>query len=368
MSKKGGSSDAAPALKYSQKALDLQKQMYEEGKAYAQPYYQAGTTGLNELMMRMGLGGGQPSAQSAEQYRQSIMPKYTKTTTTPGTTNLWTDGKNVYSHPGSLGPGHPEWTPLSTGAPVTSSTVDTAALEADVQKYLADQAAQGAAAQSNPLYGSLLKNYTGQDIYQDPSYKFRFEQGNKAAERALAAQGKYLAPAGVQALTDYGQGLASQEYQNAYNRFNADQENIYNRLANIAGLGQTAGAQNAQLGANYANAGSDLYTGMGNSIMAAQQAARANRASMFNTILGGASQLGAAAFMSDPALKENITHVGEENGHNIYKFTYKDDKSKTYYIGVMADEVQKTNPEAVIEKGGYLAVDYDKINVKFREA
>ncbi len=206
MAKKSKKADAGPALEYSQKALDLQKQMYEEGKQYAQPYYQAGTTGLNTLMQKLGLAGD------------------------------------------------------TTGSD----------------------------------YGSLLKNYTGQDIYQDPSYKFRFEQGNKAAERALAAQGKYLAPAGVQALADYGQGLASQEYQNAYNRYNMDQENIYNRLANIAGLGQTAGAQNAQLGQNYANSGTDLYTGMGNAIMAAQQANRANRTSMFNTLLGGATQLGGA--------------------------------------------------------------------------
>lgn len=280
MGKKGGKGDAAPALEYSQKALDLQKQMYEEGKQYAQPYYEAGTTGLNTLMQKLGLAGDAGSSD----------------------------------------------------------------------------------------YGSLLKNYTGQGIYQDPSYKFRFEQGNKAAERALAAQGKYLAPAGVQALQDYGQGLASQEYQNAYNRYNTDQENIYNRLANISGLGQTAGAQNAQLGQNYANSGSDLFTGMGNSIMAAQQAARANRTSMFNTLLGGATKLGSAYMMSDPALKENVTHFGQENGHNIYEFTYINDNSGKKYIGVMADEVLKTDPDAVIEKDGFLAVNYDKIGVKFREA
>lgn len=280
MGKKGGKADAGPMLEYSQKGLDLQKQMYEEGKQYAQPYYEAGKTGLNTLMQKLGLSGDAASSD----------------------------------------------------------------------------------------YGSLMKGYTGQDIYEDPSYKFRFEQGNKAAERALLAQGKYLAPSGVQALQDYGQGLASQEYGAAYNRYNTDQENIYNRLANISGLGQTAGAQNAQLGQNYANAGSDLYTGMGNAITAATLAGRANRTSMFNTLLGAAGTGLSGTNFSDPSLKDNVTPLGVENGHNVYKFTYKFDDSKTEYIGAMADEVKEINPDAVGERDGYMTVDYDKIGVKFREA
>ena len=39
------------------------------------------------------------------------------------------------------------------------------------------------------------------------------------------------------------------------------------------------------------------------------------------------------------------------------------------YIGVMAQEVQKSHPEAVVQmKNGYLVVNYDLIGVKFREA
>lgn len=85
---------------------------------------------------------------------------------------------------------------------------------------------------------------------------------------------------------------------------------------------------------------------------------------------GTASSLGsigsALGFFSDEKLKENIKPMGQENGHNIYEFTYKDDPSKTKYIGVMAQEVQKTNPDAVSEVSGYLAVDYSKIGVKMR--
>lgn len=74
-----------------------------------------------------------------------------------------------------------------------------------------------------------------------------------------------------------------------------------------------------------------------------------------------------ASFFSDENLKENIEYQGNENGHNIYKFNYKSDPS-TKWIGVMAQEIEKTNPDAVSEVDGYKAVDYDKIGVKFREA
>lgn len=83
--------------------------------------------------------------------------------------------------------------------------------------------------------------------------------------------------------------------------------------------------------------------------------------------IGGVGGLltGLAAF-SDRSLKENIVNIGQENGHNVYEFNYINDDKK--YIGVMADEVEKTNPDAVMEIDGFKAVDYAKIGVEFREA
>lgn len=67
---------------------------------------------------------------------------------------------------------------------------------------------------------------------------------------------------------------------------------------------------------------------------------------------------------SDRALKENIAFAGIENGHRVYQFNYIGGEQK--YIGVMADEVMKTNPDAVTEVNGYKAVYYDRIGVRFR--
>lgn len=78
------------------------------------------------------------------------------------------------------------------------------------------------------------------------------------------------------------------------------------------------------------------------------------------------AQIAAMLAASDINLKENIDLVGQENGHNIYDFNYKNDPD-TRYRGVMAQEVEKIAPEAVSMKDGYLAVDYEKIGIKFKK-
>lgn len=75
----------------------------------------------------------------------------------------------------------------------------------------------------------------------------------------------------------------------------------------------------------------------------------------------------AVSLFSDERLKQDIKLIGQENGHNVYEFAYKTDPAKKY-IGVMAQEIQQSNPDAVEEINGYLAVNYDKIGVNFREA
>ncbi len=69
---------------------------------------------------------------------------------------------------------------------------------------------------------------------------------------------------------------------------------------------------------------------------------------------------------SDINIKEDIKPLGQENGHNIYEFRYKGYPQK--YIGVIAQEVMKTHPEAVGMRDGYLTVNYDAIGVKMRSA
>ena len=69
----------------------------------------------------------------------------------------------------------------------------------------------------------------------------------------------------------------------------------------------------------------------------------------------------ASFFGSDRRLKEDIQKIGKaDDGLPIYKFRYKNDPEGLPRIGFMADEVEKKNPDAVREMGGYKAVDYDR--------
>ena len=70
---------------------------------------------------------------------------------------------------------------------------------------------------------------------------------------------------------------------------------------------------------------------------------------------------------SSKKLKANLQLLGDSiAGHNIYKFNYKGDSRK--YVGVLAEEVQQTNPEAVVTMpNGFLGVNYSLIDVNFHE-
>lgn len=102
--------------------------------------------------------------------------------------------------------------------------------------------------------GSLSTPFSMANFQADPGYQFRLDQGNKSIEQSAAARGNQLSGATMKALQKYGQGVASDEYNNAYNRFNNDQNTQFNRLSGIAGTGQTATNQIANMGQNYAGA------------------------------------------------------------------------------------------------------------------
>lgn len=144
--------------------------------------------------------------------------------------------------------------------------------------------------------GYFNQAYDGQDIYSDPSYQFRLQQGQDAIQSSAAAQGGLLSGATLKALQNYGQESASQEYGNAYNRFNADQTNRYNRLSNLVGVGQNAAAQVGNAGAQTSQAIANNTMSGANSI-AAGQVANANNWS--NTANNLGSMATSYAFMKN---------------------------------------------------------------------
>lgn len=136
----------------------------------------------------------------------------------------------------------------------------------------------------NGAFGSLAKPFSMADYQADPGYAFRLAEGQKALERSAAARGMTNSGASLKAITNYGQNAASQEYQNAYNRYNTNQTNLYNRLAGIAGTGQNAANTTAQVGQNTANQISSNIIGAGN----AQAAGQIGAANAWSTGLNNA--------------------------------------------------------------------------------
>ncbi|WP_104488838.1 DNA transfer protein p32 [Acinetobacter indicus] len=140
--------------------------------------------------------------------------------------------------------------------------------------------------------GYFNETYTGQDLYDDPSYQFRLEQGLDAVQSGAAAQGGLLSGATQKALMNYGQQAASQEYQNAYSRFGADQTGRYNRLSNLVGMGQNAAAMQGNQGMQTAQAVANNTMAGANAQAAGQIAAGNKTANNFNTVLGAAGTIG----------------------------------------------------------------------------
>lgn len=136
--------------------------------------------------------------------------------------------------------------------------------------------------------GYFNQTYSGQDLYNDPSYQFRLNQGLNSVQSSAAAQGGLLSGATLKALNNYASDYASQEYSNAYNRFNADQTNRFNRLSSLAGMGQNAAAQVGNNGLQTAQA-------VANNTMAGANATAAGQVGSANAWSGAANNLGSIA-------------------------------------------------------------------------
>ena len=116
----------------------------------------------------------------------------------------------------------------------------------------------------------------------DPGYAFRLQQGQMANQRAAAVSGGALSGNVLKGLQDYTQGAASQEYQNAFNRFQTQRNNIYSNLANIAGIGQTSQGQQNQLAQNLAQTTAQMQVGNA----AAQAAGQIGQANAYGNAIG----------------------------------------------------------------------------------
>lgn len=201
-------------------ANQIQLDMYNQNRKDQEAYRQAGYSALNTLFGR----------DQNYQKRQDLQAKIDEANN--GATHL----QGLITGKTGLGGDDARWAP------------GLATYQSDAAKYKAELDALG------PESPQLSQAQIGQGIMsQDPGYQFRLDQGNKQINAGAAARGMANSGRTMKELTRYGSDFASNEYGNAYNR-----------LASMAGMGQTAVNQMGQYGQTYGQQAGQNYGSIGN--------------------------------------------------------------------------------------------------------
>lgn len=239
-----------------------QERMFNKQQELQKPFRDAGLKANNRLMYLLGLGGGQ-QGENADRIYGDLLAQ--------------ADREHIQKYG------------IGMDQSVQKYAVD--AWKSELRRQAEAQAANNSGGPQNTQqdadYGSLMRSFGMQDFQADPGYAFRQSEGMKGVENSAAARGGLLSGAALKAIQKYGQDLASQEYGNAYQRFNADQTNKYNRLAGIVNTGQGATNQVGNAAANFGNAQASNLIGAGN----AQAAGMVGSANAINSGIGQATNL-----------------------------------------------------------------------------
>lgn len=183
-----------------------------------------------------------------------------------------------------------------------------------------------------------------------PFYQTSVQRGEEAVLRNASATGG-LRSGGVQ------EALASVNH-------NALAASYANQLSGLQGMAQLPSNAN-NIASTISGVGQTLAQGM---IGGAQSAAAQQQANYNNAMGLGSLALQGYETFSDERLKQNIVLVGKENGHNIYDWHWNKIANKLGLYGksrgVIAQEVEKMNPNAVTDRFGFKAVNYAAIGVK----
>lgn len=174
------------------------------------------------------------------------------------------------------------------------------------------------------------KTFGMNQFQADPGYAFRLAEGQKALERSAAAKGGLLSGATLKGIQRYGQDLASQEYQNAFQRYLAERVQRISPLYDVARLGQSAasgtaasagtyGANAAQLMQDVGAARASGYVGGANALTNAisnylgsssGQNLGSNLSGLYNRVSSYFGGGGGGGGGSNAGLMENLNQLG----------------------------------------------------------
>lgn len=257
-------------------AADLQQQQFDQTRQDNAAGRVAGSASTNRLAELMGIDTAQAKLDEAAQQIKSLFPN-------------WYTGDQNSSH--DIVNSFLVMAPEILGSSELQQKWMYGPDQLSNLGSLLPQAQAAMDAQNAPRsadFGALTKKFTLADYEADPGYAFRLTEGQKALDRSAAARGGLQSGSALKAAARFGQDYASNEYGNAYTRFNTDQSTKFNRLASLAGIGQTANAASAAAGQNYANqAGGYAMTNaanQGNAALAAGNARGAGYTGLANAL------------------------------------------------------------------------------------
>ena len=144
------------------------------------------------------------------------------------------------------------------------------------------------------VQASRYTPFSMEQFTADPGYGFRLSEGQKALERSAAARGGLISGGAIKAATRFGQDMGSQEYTNAFNRYQTEREARLGPLRTLTGMGGTTASNLGSAGQTMASNVGSAFMGGANATAGGMTDAAAARASGYvggaNAITGGLGQ------------------------------------------------------------------------------
>jgi hypothetical protein len=173
------------------------------------------------------------------------------------------------------------------------------------------QSGQGANSLLAEAYGLSGKTALGQSSLEafrnSPDYQFALKGGSEALDNSAAAKGGALGGNQIRAQTEYGQGLATQNLQN-----------YFQRLSGMSGQGIQAGGILGQIGTGAGNSVGASANNMGNSLMAAGTADASGILGMTKGFQSGLGSLSLFNQMSKSSYGGGGTGFSLSNASGLY--------------------------------------------------
>lgn len=239
----------------------------------------------------------------------------------------------------------------------------TAGLQPYQQNYQTGQAGQTAYADVTGANGPEGFARAVSNFQNSPGFQSAIDTGSENVLRNRARTGDLRSGATNIDLQNLAQNLQNQQWQ----QYTANLSPFLGTSAQAAsGIGALNSGLGNQLNASFGDQAQAVYNmnaGIGNAEANAALASNNASANGWGAIMQGANLLASALpfLPSDERIKDEIEPVGELfDGQTIYRYRYKGDPSEATHIGVLAQEAEGVNPDAVVEFGGVKAVDYRK--------